>query len=160
VPLEFDDDAFDFDDDGARALAAQRLAAKSGPSGADRAGGALQGGLSGAAMGAKLGSVVPGVGNLIGAGAGALLGAAGGALTADKGQKFDPAGMAKNAQGLADQDFGGSEPAEITNRQPFGAGVRAFEAKTKGGRKGAQSEMGDFMDEYEWDMPSTDLDLA
>jgi hypothetical protein len=53
-----------------------------GPSGGDRALGAVKGALGGATTGASLGSIIPGVGTAIGAGVGALVGGVGGAAGA------------------------------------------------------------------------------
>jgi phage tail tape-measure protein len=58
-----------------------------GPSGGDRALGAVKGTLGGATAGASLGSIIPGVGSAIGAGVGALVGGVGGATNANPSEK-------------------------------------------------------------------------
>ena len=58
-----------------------------GPSGGDRALGAVKGALGGATTGASLGSIIPGVGTAIGAGVGALVGGVGGAMGASRSER-------------------------------------------------------------------------
>lgn len=86
-----------------RDIARRRLADQSnlpsGPSGGDRALGAVKGALSGAGTGAALGSIIPGVGNAIGAGVGALVGGVGGAVTASPKETMPSAGQIASGVG-------------------------------------------------------------
>lgn len=101
----YDENEGDWDGSGlSRQIAKRRLAERNtlptGPSGSDRALGAVKGALGGASTGAAIGSVIPGVGTAIGAGVGALVGGAGGALTASPSEKGPSAEQMKSGARL------------------------------------------------------------
>lgn len=141
MPFGADEDAFGMSDEDAQRIAQQRMARKQGPTGADRASGALSGASKGATAGATLGSVVPGVGTVAGAVGGGLLGALGGAMGAERGQKVGP-DSGSQVIGLMDR----------LGKQKRKPGEPPMWSEDDLG--GRQSQMGD------WDLPPNDIDYA